>query len=285
MAELALLTSTIAGISAFLATPVVGGLTIQELTIATIQIGTFCLMFLSRSSQLRKLTELLFFSIHNKTPSKKEMKDFSKMIYEIFKKHSKKELAQIYMFYKQLKPILFHINFDDEYFEKKKYKLISEPMEMKNYVLRKLYAENIHNLLLVKLYNATPSDENIKLLKNDIMTAFMNDNVDVNDIEKMALELEQKINEEYRKNKAKYDDEFKKEKDCLVNILKSMDDKKYNRSTRSSIRILSDIVNEAENEIVEPEKISFQLQLSNDLKSESEQDPRKRTNILDRLRG
>ena len=270
---------------AFFNNPVIAGVSLKEVSITSINIGYMAVLFYKKSKAITRLSELLFFTLHSKLPSSKERKEFMKYIKNIFKRYTRTEIIQIYKFYKSIKPVLILVDFNDDYFEKNKQDLIENPVKMKNYCLKKLYLRRLQQLILIKLYNATPKEDSIKDLMNDLINTFLDERISIDEVEKLSLAFENKINQQYEENKSQYDKDFIFEKNQLSKMIVEMSNNRdYTRGMRSNITELNNIIMDQENNVLEASKISLHLSKSLSVVEQVKDKPKEKQSLLDRLR-
>jgi len=260
MAELAVL--SIPAIIGLINTPITVGtltFTVKEIGLASLQTSWCIYGLFKKSTILTKLSNLLFFLLHNDFPSKKERKEFYKLIKQLFIKYDKAELMVIYRFYKKLKGVMRLVMFDDIYYKKNKNKLIMNPELMRKYAIKKLYIQRLHQLIMIKLYNHSPDVNNIKKLKDNLSKVLLNEDVEIEDVENFAISFEQSINNQYEKQKVSYDKDFEDEKKVLVSLLDDISKKSTDFSFKSAVNTIGNIVSEEKNIIEDPKKISHSL--------------------------
>lgn len=255
----------------------------KEIAVNGYNISSFCAAFWNRQKQLKNITKLLFHSFYNRISSggkyliqqKKDEKplDFFKMIKELFVDKKNKDVIEVYKRLEKLQEFLRHVDFDDNYFKQNMKDLILNPKKMEEYVLRKALAMEIHNTILVKLFNAYPKDELVMDLKNEIILTFVDIRLDLEDVKKIAKDFEKKINDDYKKYQPKYDKEFEEEKKKLSQICEEIKtDKDYKRRAKAAITDLKELILDQENDVLDTEEITKQLSSSIKLVEDKQKD-------------
>ena len=78
--------------------------------------------------------------------------------------------------------------------------------------IKKLYIDRIFKIIVVKLYNRTPPEEEEKVLYDDLIDSYMSDDITEEHLKTFLEILEKEMDKQYEENRFAYDNDFEKEK-------------------------------------------------------------------------
>lgn len=240
--------SAVAWITGVIGTPVLGGLTtIGELTVSVVPLGLSVITYLRKKTVVKKLSNVLLTYTTGKFGHSKALKEIHTLVSKLFSRHTKTEVLKIYKFYKTLEDLFYKVQFNDAYWEKKKEELIMNPEKMKSYLIKKLYIDRIFKIIVVKLYNRTPPEEEEKVLYNDLIESYMADDITEESLHQFLEYLEIEADKQYEANRNVYDNDFETEKKYIVDIITKANSRKLGKKLRNANNGIIETVQEQVN--------------------------------------
>ena len=222
------------------------GISIKQAVPSLVKVGTFGWKLYTERNLKNKLINMLITYTQSKYPHGKEKKDMKKRLEKLFKKVDNVEIFQLKKFYKEIRELFYAVSFNDNYYQKRQDKLLLDGEAMRNYLVKKLYIQRIFDIILIKLYNNPLNEEDKKLMFNDLVDTFMNENITYEKLELLVSNMEQQLKIQYKQQKKRYDTDFRDEQSFLMKIMKAST-KGLDRNTRTAVLSTIEIIEEAKN--------------------------------------
>ena len=231
----------------------IAGVSIKEIVPSALGFSWKLYLTYKKSTLMTKLTKMIITYTEGKYPHKEVLKVMKNKIKELFKRFNKAEIVETIKYYKELKDLFYAVNFNCSYWEKHKDTLLVNPEKLRDYMVKKIYIERIKDIIVVKLYNNILSKEDLQDLQNELMEEYMNDRVSIDLLDKIVVNIEKFMREQYKSQKERYDKDFKEEKDFLSQILLRAGEGDYTTRTDKRVskllmRTTIDIIGELQNE-------------------------------------
>tara|TARA_R110000787_G_scaffold13365_4_gene42000 strand:+ start:1679 stop:2641 length:963 start_codon:yes stop_codon:yes gene_type:complete len=260
-------------LSALLSTSTIGGIAIKQALPSAINVSWITYKFCRRGTIVYKIAKCLYSYTVRRHPHEKELSPYLKVVAQTLSMYNSKQLHQYYKYLKGMKEIFYSIELNDHYWNKNKMKLLKEPERLRQYILKKLFIKTLFQNTIVKLWAFNPNSTELQKLNDQITYNFINEQIDVDEVECWCLYWEKKLLNQYKTNKKRYDDDFLWEKAQIVELVKESEDDtdNYQVPMLAAINQFSKIINRQENTVAD--NIQFrpspQMELSMNIKKGS----------------
>lgn len=222
------------------------GVSIKQVVPALFKVSWKAWWKYNRKSIIEKFSKILICYTQAKYPHKELLQETVKRMSALLRKFDVKEIIQLVGFYKELKDIFYNVQFDDAYWLRRQNKLITNPEEMRNYLIKKLYIQRIYDIILIKLYNNPIGEDSKKMLYNDLIEVFLNESISFDSLEKLIKNLEAQLKKQYKSQRQRYNQDFTDEKAFLTQILKDST-RGLDRQTKTALLTAIEIVADCKN--------------------------------------
>ena len=245
------------------------GISIKEILPTAFAFSWKLFLTYRHSKLIIKLSKMIITYTDGKYPHKELLKEMKKMIKDLFKGKSKKDLVKTIQYYKELKDLFYAVNFGDSYWALHKKELIINPEKLRDYMIKKIYIERIKDIIVVKLYNNILSKEDLTELENDLFETYLNNPVSISKLDEIVQGIEEECKKQYKELKERYDNDFKDEKIYLKDILEKVKLKIKSRSAKNVLLITQEIVEDCRNDLESDNYTSRFLQRTRSLSKTS----------------
>lgn len=261
----------IAEISSLLTTATIAGVSLKTALPSAINVSWITYKFCRRGTIIFKIAKCLYSYTVRRHPHGKELAPYLKVVAETLAIYNSKQLHQYYKYIKGMKEIFYSVELNDHYWNKNKMKLLKDPERLRQYILKKLFIKTLVQNTVVKLWAFNPNANELKKLNDQITYNFINDQIDVDEVEHWCLYWEQKLLKQFKQHEKRYTEDFLWEKQQIIELVKDSeeDTDNYQVPMLAAINQFCKIINRQVNTVADNQQFKPSAIMENSMRIKS----------------
>lgn len=261
MAELVI--GTVAAVSQYVMAKTVLGVSMSSILPGMIDVSWKTWIGCRRGKVVGKIAKLLYIMSRGRKPTKNQLRMYRKNVRQILKYYpSKTQLIQFYKFIKILQDAMYDCDFTDAYYVENEAFLLRNPEELRIYLLKQMYLKQIKNVLIVKIFNHSPNQDEINKIKNHLSYIISNRDIKLEQVKLFCMKWERALIEDYNIRQDAYDKDFDLEKEICSKMIGSIyQDKAIHYPMKVACKSIIETIEDLDNSIEDNFEIEYSVRL------------------------